>query len=279
MHMQRRQEFGPVCRLSRLVRMLTHYVIPLMFLAASSCLTDKGPPPPGASPPAEIGSPAAGDTPAAVGNSYIDPSEQPGDGSGPPLDLEGEQLCSSPDSFVAGPKGLVEAAPPKYSTPPADPHPPGGPAEIGMPPIFSVALWLPDCGRRGQPVDLTLSVTNVSESSVTAGLSEHCAGDFQVENTSGEMIWGWREQRVLRHYRCPLTELKVEWLPAETKTFEATWNLDDNEGLPLPSGEYRLVGRLGITWYAQDFPTGEVTRVISTHPVPLRIIDGTGVPG
>jgi len=90
----------------------------------------------------------------------------------------------------------------------------------------------------GEPVPLTLTVTNASRSLVTLQFSSGQQYDFEVQH-EGKIIWRWSADRMFTQ---ALTSFTLG--PKENKTFAVTWKQQDNEGKPVSGGGYEAVGTL-----------------------------------
>ena len=105
----------------------------------------------------------------------------------------------------------------------------------------------------GQPVELTLRVTNVTSQTARwwTGLP---IADF-VALRNGAEQWRWSTGRAF-----PAVARVIELAPGETETFRETWPLVDDSGRRVPPGEYQLVGILTSSPASDDL----------ARPVPIR---------
>jgi hypothetical protein len=101
-------------------------------------------------------------------------------------------------------------------------------------------IIVPPAATQGEPVPVTLRLTNSSDQPKTAYLTGRpTAFDIEVSNAAGTVIW-----RRLAGETVPAI-LGVRTLaPGEALTFEGSWPQWDQSGRPVPPGVYDVVGVL-----------------------------------
>lgn len=122
---------------------------------------------------------------------------------------------------------------------------------------MQLEIEVPPEVRQGEPVPVTLRLTNTSQQPVTAYLmGRPTAFDIEVADQAGQIIW-----RRLAGQTVPAI-LGVRTLrPGESLSFEESWPQRDQAGRQVPSGTYAVTGVL---------PTD--TEPIRSRPAALRIL-------
>lgn len=92
--------------------------------------------------------------------------------------------------------------------------------------------------QAGQPLGMTLLVTNRSDRSVEITFPTACQENFLVRQGT-LTVWELDAGRLCAQV---VTELTLG--PGETVTFQTTWDQVDNDGDRVPPGEYEAVGQL-----------------------------------
>ncbi len=117
----------------------------------------------------------------------------------------------------------------QYEPPPFQPEDPT---------LRSIRLWVevPAQVKAGQSVPLVLRVKNVGDRPVTLRYGE--GHDFVVTRPDGGKVWQWGCQRGV------ITQSKrtMELEPGQEFAYETVWIQWDNEGEPVPPGEYLVYG-------------------------------------
>jgi hypothetical protein len=87
--------------------------------------------------------------------------------------------------------------------------------------------------RLGEPVQITVTITNTTASALTLRFDSSCQAFFTVEDGSGAIVYQYE-----RHVGCPavLTELTLQ--PGESQSYPFTWIQVDDGGAPIPPGDY-----------------------------------------
>jgi intracellular proteinase inhibitor BsuPI len=118
-------------------------------------------------------------------------------------------------------------------------------------------LSTPSEVKQGEPVPVTLRLTNASDSTVTVYLQGRpTAFDIEVADETGRLIWRRLEGQVVAAI------LAVRSLaPGESLVFEDSWPQRDQAGRQVPSGTYAVTGVL---------PTD--AEPIRSRPAELRIL-------
>lgn len=91
---------------------------------------------------------------------------------------------------------------------------------------------------RGQPVELTLAVTNTGRVAVTVTAPTGQRYDFAVLRGERE-VWRWSADKL---FPAAITETVLA--PGERRAFTETWDPRDGSGQPVPAGDYVAVGTL-----------------------------------
>jgi hypothetical protein len=113
---------------------------------------------------------------------------------------------------------------------------------------------LPHAAHPGEPVPIVLRLTNRTERPLDLTLQGRpLAFDVTVTNQEGSVIWRRLEGAVVPSILA-LRTLK----PAESLTFEATWDGRDRRGRAVPPGRYLVAGALPT-----DTPEGLVTQPVT----------------
>ncbi|HEX3233082.1 MAG TPA: BsuPI-related putative proteinase inhibitor [Gemmatimonadales bacterium] len=122
---------------------------------------------------------------------------------------------------------------------------------------MTLHLSVPAHVRAGEPVPVTLSVTNSGASPVTLYLKGRpTAFDIIVRRKGGAVVW-----RRLRGATLVMV-LRVETVPAGgSLLFEDVWHQETQAGAPVEPGDYTVTGEL---------PTDQ-PEPLRTAPVLLRI--------
>ncbi len=87
----------------------------------------------------------------------------------------------------------------------------------------------------GEPLPMTLSITNANDQQVERTYNTGQRYDFVVFDTMGIEIWRWA-------YRTGFTQALVEvtFEPGETVTYSVVWNQQTNDGEQVAPGTYEL---------------------------------------
>ena len=111
--------------------------------------------------------------------------------------------------------------------------------------------------RRGEPVPVTLRLTNTSQQPVTAYLmGRPTAFDIEIADAAGRIIW----RRLARQTVAAILGVRTLG-PGESLSFEESWAQRDQAGRQVPSGAYAVTGAL---------PTD--AEPIRSRPAELRIL-------
>lgn len=124
---------------------------------------------------------------------------------------------------------------------------------VGKPVELPMALWMDDVPEAlSQPASFRIHLGSHSDCPVTYpnGVLEF---DFVITRFDGTLVW--------RRPRPILSEdgLDLTLVPGEERTYEATWDLKDEQGRPVPEGAYWLQGYVNVGPHAGAEP---VTRVV-----------------
>lgn len=111
-------------------------------------------------------------------------------------------------------------------------------AKEGPPPLRLILSTDRSVYARGEPVRLTLAVTNPGPDPVTLTAPSSQLYDFAVLR-DGTEVWRWSAGRM---FLTVLTDLTI---PAgDTRVFAEVWSQRDLNGRPVGPGEYVVVGTL-----------------------------------
>ncbi|MBI1951325.1 MAG: right-handed parallel beta-helix repeat-containing protein, partial [Acidobacteria bacterium] len=101
---------------------------------------------------------------------------------------------------------------------------------------------------QGEPVAITLLLTNRGSAPVTLHFPSACEAFFAVQNMSNAVVYDYRF-----HVGCPaiVTERTVQ--PGETVTYDFNWTQVDDSGAPVPApADYRIRGFLDSAEFVPD---------------------------
>lgn len=101
----------------------------------------------------------------------------------------------------------------------------------------------------GEPVRFTLTAMNTSGSPVTVLWASGQRYDFLVRSADGAEVWRWSRDKV---FILILQELTLS--PGESLTFQEVWDQRDNNGQPVVTGTYVVVGVFTSTPPIQSSP-------------------------
>lgn len=90
----------------------------------------------------------------------------------------------------------------------------------------------------GEPVELTLAVTNPGPAPISLTAPSSQLYDFTVLKEAAE-VWRWSADRMFLTVLTPLTIP-----PGETIAFTESWDQRDRDGRPANPGDYVIVGTL-----------------------------------
>ena len=89
-----------------------------------------------------------------------------------------------------------------------------------------------------ESLTMVLNAKNTSKDSITVTMSAGSGPnyDFVVINSDSSIVWGKLNDYVT------LAAVIYDFAPGETKTFEHSWNLTDEQGDQVKKGEYAVFG-------------------------------------
>ena len=109
----------------------------------------------------------------------------------------------------------------------------GEPLEEAFPSAIEYSLEVVSQPPYGEPVQMKLTLQNVSDEPVSFFLGGWPAYDFVVSTPDGEQVWHWMCAKFT------LASLNIETLePGEELEFIGEWEQIDNRGEPVPPGVY-----------------------------------------
>ena len=92
---------------------------------------------------------------------------------------------------------------------------------------------------KGEPVQISMEVTNKSDKTISAYYPSSQKYDFIVSDKDGTEVWRWSHNKMF------LMEVIPFKLNAEGKLrFKCVWNQKDNSGENVPAGESYVTGKL-----------------------------------
>lgn len=89
--------------------------------------------------------------------------------------------------------------------------------------------------QRGEPVEMTLRLTNCASAPITRIFQTEQRYEFTVFNEDGEEIWRWSEGMEFAN-----TQDEQTFQPNEQQTFVEVWDQTDNAGEPVEPGLYQI---------------------------------------
>lgn len=102
---------------------------------------------------------------------------------------------------------------------------------------LSVKLGKPSY-RLAEPVTMTFTVTNVSQTTFQENLGTSQVYDFLVTR-EGKEVWRWSANQLFLQV---ITQFSLA--PGQSRQYRETWKQVDNEGRGVPPGLYQVVGLL-----------------------------------
>jgi len=116
-------------------------------------------------------------------------------------------------------------------------------------------LWLslnaPLQVKAGEAVTLELTLTNQTGRHLTFFMPDPYPHQFVVETPNGTPLWSLTFDKVIAGM-----EVTRSLAPDESLTFRELWDLTDNNGIPLPPGNYFVRGSLRLE-YPFKMETGQ----------------------
>ena len=117
----------------------------------------------------------------------------------------------------------------------------GEPPEEAFPSAIEYSLEVVSQAPYGEPVQMKLTLQNVSDEPVSFFLGGWPAYDFVVSTPDGEQVWHWMCAKFT------LASLNIETLePREDLEFIGEWEQIDNRGEPVPPGVYSVRAVLNL---------------------------------
>lgn len=92
--------------------------------------------------------------------------------------------------------------------------------------------------RRGEPVSITLTKRNVSNSTISLRYRTGQRYEFLARRSDGTIVWRWSRGQVFTQQTA-----RVTLPPGESQVFSVTWDQRDNRGLQVEPGTYIIAGR------------------------------------
>ncbi len=121
------------------------------------------------------------------------------------------------------------------------------PLDLGEPPdeaflsAVEYSLEVVSQAPYGEPVQMKLTLRNISDDSVSISLGGRPPHDFVVSTPDGEQVWHWKCAKITL---LPLDSKTLE--PGEELEFVGEWEQVDNRGEPVPPGTYLVRAVLNL---------------------------------
>jgi len=103
---------------------------------------------------------------------------------------------------------------------------------------------------------LTMTVTNTAAYAVTVVFNTAQLYDFTATNSAGTPVWTWSNGKTFD----PAPQQLV-LAPGESWQFQESWNLTQNNGSRVPTGNYVVRGSFLGSYYGQGGPKGGQTQI------------------
>ncbi len=87
--------------------------------------------------------------------------------------------------------------------------------------------------RLGEPVQITVTVTNTTDAPLTLYFDTSCQAFFAVEDASGATVYNLE-----LHVGCLTIPTEITLQPGQSQSYPFTWNQVDDGGAPIPPGNY-----------------------------------------
>ncbi|MFL5348718.1 MAG: BsuPI-related putative proteinase inhibitor [Hyalangium sp.] len=94
---------------------------------------------------------------------------------------------------------------------------------------------------------LTLTVTNTAPYALTVDFNSAQLYDFSATSSSGTTVWSWSNGKTFDP-----TPQEIVLAPGESRQYQTTWGLTQNNGLAAPSGTYTVRGTFLGIYYGQQ---------------------------
>jgi hypothetical protein len=91
--------------------------------------------------------------------------------------------------------------------------------------------------KLGEPISMTLSVTNCTDGPVAVRDRDSQRYDFIVAPDDGHQVWRWSADKAFTQ---AVGEERLA--SGETRTYTEVWDQESNSGEQVPPGRYTLVG-------------------------------------
>jgi hypothetical protein len=120
----------------------------------------------------------------------------------------------------------------------------------------------------GEPINITLTLTNISNQTATFGLDYSNEFDFQVYNGTNSILYQWSDRWIgVAHPNISWGETlnAGESLSEDISSWQQTcYNTGLSEGVPVLPGTYYIVGQIGPIYYGTN-------STIETTPIQVTI--------
>ena len=119
----------------------------------------------------------------------------------------------------------------------------------------------------GEPINITLTLTNISNQTATIGLSAYNNFDFQVYNDTNSILYQWSNRWI--GVAVPQVIVLETLNPGESLSQNFVWNQTCHnnglsEGVPISPGIYYIVGQIGSVLSGKN-------STIETTPIQITI--------
>jgi hypothetical protein len=121
----------------------------------------------------------------------------------------------------------------------------------------------------GEPIDITLTITNISNQTIRFGLDQHNDCDFRVYNDTNNILYKWSNRWIgmFEYAHVFLVTLNAGENQSENLAWPQTcYNTGLSEGVPVLPGTYYIVGQIGPIYYGTN-------STIETTPMQVTIVE------
>jgi len=99
-----------------------------------------------------------------------------------------------------------------------------------------------------ESISIVISATNTKDNNITLEFPDSQVADFEIHNEQGEPVYQWSYNRAFNEVITPIT-----LPPGETiEILSTTWNQNDNNETPIPSGQYSIKAWIPGFYYSDD---------------------------
>jgi len=99
-----------------------------------------------------------------------------------------------------------------------------------------------------ETISIVISATNTKDNNVTLEFPDSQVADFEIHNEQGELVYQWSYNRAFNEVITPITLPHGDTIAI----LSTTWNQNDNNETPIPSGQYSVKAWLPGFYYSDD---------------------------